>query len=244
MSYLPLIRIWEARDAVLELEDSSDKLPSAREALAEAVSKLLTDIAWRDADEQERVALDVVLAPRAAELKGALLKALRVCGCARGFLGLPRLMEETRKLLTAAPAKGVATYLEDALCADVAACEDARALAAVVDVMGAMLGQGRLKKDLGGFDLAAPHKKSVRTALNRASKRLGELEAARAQQEREASAAARPPPKYEMERDVRLDDAEDAAARDAARERGLEELFSKASIGDGAASSAASPGGA
>jgi hypothetical protein len=110
----PLTRIWKARDWLASLDGASDKLPSAREALAEAVDALLSDIGVRDVEETERRSLDAALAPHAAEMKGALLKALRVCHCSRGFLGLPALMEETRKLLCAAPAKGVATYLEEA----------------------------------------------------------------------------------------------------------------------------------
>jgi len=211
----PLLRIWAARDRLASLEMTSDKLPSAREELAEAMHALLADVASRDVGEVERRSLDGALAPHAAELKGALLKALRSCACARGFLGLPSLMEETRKLLCGAPAKGVASYLEEALCADVAACVDERALAAAVDVMQHMLGQGRLKKELGGFELPTPHKKSCRTALNRASKALGELEAARRQQE----AAARPPPKPEfVARDARLDDPDWAAAHGPAQQ--------------------------
>jgi hypothetical protein len=76
----------------------ADKLPNAREELAEAVQALLCQVAANDVAEVERRALDGALSPHAAALKGALLKSLRYCSCARGFLGLPTLMEETRKL--------------------------------------------------------------------------------------------------------------------------------------------------
>ena len=54
-----------------------------------------------------------------------------MCMLYRAFMGLPALMEETRKLLTAAPAKGVATYLETDLCADIDVCDSAQALQCV-----------------------------------------------------------------------------------------------------------------
>ena len=131
--------------------------------------------------------LDAALAADAAALKNALLKALRACALHRAFLGLPALLEETRRLLTAASAKLVATTLRS-LCADVEACEDARALGCVVEVLNVLLGSGKLKKELGGFDLSAPAKKSCRTALNKATRRL---EAARSDR---AESSPPPPP--------------------------------------------------
>ena len=240
----PLTRIWQARDKLQSLDLTSDKLPNAREQLAEAVKEVLTQVASNDVPEQERRALDSALSPHAADLKGALLKALRLCSCARGFLGLPALMEETRKLVCAAPAKGVATYLEEALCKDIDSCaNDARALAAVRDLMAHLLGNSletgkpRLKKELGGHELAAPHKKSCRTASNRAARALEALElAAKQEQVRLANQAQSSTSRgYEMERDVRLDDAEDEARRAAARSAGLDAMFAKGAVGAAAA---------
>ena len=227
-----LLRIWSARDRIASLDPTSDKLPSAREDLAEAMHSLLCEVSATDMAEVERRSLDAALSPHAADLKSALLKALRVCMCARGLLGLPALMEETRKLLCAAPAKGVATYLEQALCADIDNCSQPRALAAVRDLMHIMTGTNpetgtpRLKKELGGHLLPTSHKKSCRTALNKAVKALDALEAA----SREAQQARRPPPRVEMERDVRLDDAEDAARRTAAHQAGMDTLFGDAGL--------------
>ena len=223
----PLIRIWAARDFLKSLDMTSDKLPNAREALAEAVADLLLDVASRDADEVELRALDTALAPHAVDLKGALLKALRVCACARGFLGLPALMEETRRLLCAAPAKGCATYLEDALAADIAACTSLPMLRTVIDLLSFMQGQGRLKKELGGFDLPAPHKKSCRTALNRATKQIDALEAAQAKRSTTIWNPTNPakPSVVEMERDYRLDEAEESTARELGRAAAMDALF-------------------
>lgn len=219
-----LAELQSRRNGVAAAE--GDALAPARDALADALAALLYNVASRDAPEDERRTLDSTLAPDAAALKGALLKSLRVAALHRAFLGLPALMEATRRLLCAAPAKGVATYLEEALCADLAACAEPRAVASVAEVLSFMAGNGRLKKELGGFDLAAPHKKSVRTALNRATRRLAEVESAM----RQASGPLPPPPKHEMERDVRLDDAEDAAAREASCVAAVDSLFVQAKV--------------
>ena len=135
----------------------------------------------------------------------------------RGLLGLPRTLETTRVLLCAAPAKGVATYLETDLVADIKASTDLRAMAAAHEVLSHhMQGGGRLKKDLGGSDLSVPAKKSVRSAANQAAKALEELTKVAREEER-ANAPAPKPRHYEMDRDVRLDDAEDEARREMGR---------------------------
>ena len=51
----------------------------------------------------------------AALLKGSVLAALKGCAHYPALLVLPQLLETTRKILCAAPAKGVATFLIDAL---------------------------------------------------------------------------------------------------------------------------------
>ena len=74
-------------------------------------------------------------------------------------------------------------------------CAEPIALKAVVDLMSFLNGQdldtgkARVKRELGGHDLPAPHQKSCRTALNRASKALGALEVAPAVAAAEASLA-------------------------------------------------------
>ena len=147
---------------------------------------LLLHAAAEDAEDARRN-LDAALAADAAALKNALLKALRSCALHRAFLGLPALLEETRRLLTAASAKLVATTLETELCADVEACEDARALGCVVEVLNVLLGSGKLE-ELGGFDLTAPAKKSCRTASTR--RRAGSRRRSSSSAARIAGAAA------------------------------------------------------
>jgi hypothetical protein len=129
-------------------------------------------------------------------------------------------------LLAGAPAKGIASYLEEALVADIDACEDPRALMCVQEVMGFMVAAGRLKKDLAGFDLSAPAKKSCRTASNRAAKVFGELEVRGRQAALKAGTLK--PREYEMDKDVRLEDAETAEARYQANAEGLDRMFEQA----------------
>ena len=155
MDLLPAVRTQ--RDAVASADEAT--IADARAALSEALNALLLHVATNDCGEEERRELDGALSPDAAALKGALLKALKVCALYRAFLGLPSLMEETRRLLSAAPAKGVASYLEEALCADIDACADPRALVCVQEVLRYMSGDGKLKKELAGFEMSGPAKK-------------------------------------------------------------------------------------
>ena len=227
----PLTRIWAARDRLKELttnDPTSDKLPSVREAMAEAIEALLIDCGKPDAPPppEELRAIDEALAPHAADLKGGLLKALRLCSCAIGLLRLHLLCEQTRRLLCAAPAKGVATYLEEALCADIDKCASPQCLSATAELMNFMLAQNRLKRELAGHELPAPHKKSVRTTLNRATKKLADVEA----QIRKQQQPSQPKKGVIMDRDVRLDDAEEAERREAANAAAMDALFAKASI--------------
>ena len=155
MDLLPAVRTQ--RDAVASADEAT--IGDARAALSEALNALLLHVATNDCGEEERRELDGALSPDAAALKGALLKALKVCALYRAFLGLPSLMEETRRLLSAAPAKGAASYLEEALCADIDACADPRALVCVQEVLRYMSGDGKLKKELAGFEMSGPAKK-------------------------------------------------------------------------------------
>ena len=79
--------------------------------------------------------------------------------------------------------------MEEALCADIDACTDARTVYKTIAMLSSMLGLEKLKWELDGHHLPAPHKKSLRTALNRATKRLAELEEAAAKARRESAPA-------------------------------------------------------
>ena len=224
-------------DAVASADEAS--ISDARVSLSEALNALLSHVAAKDLSEDERRQLDSALSPDAAALKGALLKALKVCALYRAFFGLPVLMEETRKLLTAAPAKGVSAYLEEALCADIDTCSDPRALVCVQEVLKYMTGEGKLKKELGGFELSGPAKKSCRTATNRASKKFIAMEAEQRQQAIAGQQSGSSAPggwsvtyttrtTREMDTDMRVEDAELAQARYDSNVAGLDSMFEQA----------------
>lgn len=171
-----LEQVHAACDSLAACEEE-DAICSARSDVARTLHQLLAHVSQGDVPLPEREKIDASLSPRATALKGALLKALKVCALYRAFTGLPLLMEQTRRLLTAAPTSGVATYLEKELCADIEACSDRRALECVGEVLSFILAKGRLKKELAGFDLPSRSKQSVRTACNCAEKRVLALQA-------------------------------------------------------------------
>lgn len=220
-SHLPGIQ-----QAVASLAGAQDEaLTEARASVAKALHNCFHEVSSRDVSPDERKQIDLALSADATALKGALFKALKVCDLHRAFLGLPATLEATRLQLAAAPAKGVATYLEVDLCADIDACSSRQTLDYVRQVLDVLLGGGRLKKDLG-TDLPQPHRKSCRTAANRAQRAQSALEAVeRVAKNSEKSSAPRV---YEMETDVRIEDAEDSARRRAAHEAGIDALFANA----------------
>ena len=117
-SHLPGIQ-----QAVASLAGAQDEaLTEARASVAKALHNCFHEVSSRDVSPDERKQIDLALSADATALKGALFKALKVCDLHRAFLGLPATLEATRLQLAAAPAKGVATYLEVDLCADIDAC--------------------------------------------------------------------------------------------------------------------------
>ena len=223
-----LLAALRAKQAAVAACADEAALPDAKAAQTAALHALLLHVAAEDVAEDARRALDAALAADAAVLKNALLKALRACALHRAFLGLPATLEATRQLLTKASAKLVATTLEAELCADCERCEDARALGCVVEVLNVCLGSGKLKKELGGFDLSAPAKKSARTALNKASRRLEVVQQQQAQAAAAAAPAKPPPAAKIVDRDVRLEDREAEEARAAAHAGAMDAMFERA----------------
>lgn len=187
-------------------EAQADALPAARDALKAAMASLLLAIAAKSDDAELCKQVDEAMVTwrpevskyaskssvpllKPALLKGSLLAALKLCSSYPALMALPQLMETTRKLLCAAPANGVEKFLVDELGADIAKCTDAKQLQAAATVLKVhMQAEGRLKKDLQGFALAAPSQKSVRTAANKAAKALA---SASDSQGAEAAAAAK-----------------------------------------------------
>ena len=115
--------------AVVARRLALERLERPRRALG--AHGLLRLVASSEMPPAERGRIDAALSADAVAMKGSLLKALKVCDLHRAFLGLPALMEQTRRLLAAAPCKAVGGFLEDELCSDVSGSTDARAIMCV-----------------------------------------------------------------------------------------------------------------
>ena len=194
MALVAFQTVYKALDDAMKADSAVEALPELKEALKAAMSVLLLEVASNTAvaaavDSQVMTyrppagKYDKAAGPQAplldaAILKSSLLTALKTCAHYPAILAMPHLMETTRKLLCAAPAKGVATYLVDELGRDIDTCMNAKTLIAVQEVLRThMQAEGRFKKDLMGFILGPDNVKSVRTAANKAAKKQAEVEA-------------------------------------------------------------------
>jgi len=65
--------------------------------------------------------------------------------------------------------------MEEGLNKDLIACLEPQTLQWVEQVLVFMVGAGRFKKDLGGFELKGPSKNKVKAAINLVKKRRKEL---------------------------------------------------------------------
>lgn len=181
---------------------AKDVTKGALFALLKAVSLASKD----DLSPERRQQLDETLMNQDATiLKWPLLRSLSNATHYRAFLGLPKTMEQTRRFLTAISGgpKLQQILVEDL---DISVIDNLQDLQWVEQVLQYMTGDGRRKKDLGGFVLQ--NKGSVRAALNKIKSRQKELEAAN-----KSEATKKKPVEYEMERDIRVVDAERQAAR-------------------------------
>ena len=172
-----------------ELRQRTSK--EAKEALEAAVRGLLVEVGSHEVAEAECERLDDALVAGALDARNALLKALKSCAACSGFARLPRVAEETRRMLAPTPVKG-ACGLFEALSADVDACADTRILKAAEVTLDLLAGQGRLRSQLrdaydGGVDLPAETKEACRAAARRAHKRHEGLRAWKRAQPQKAS---------------------------------------------------------
>jgi hypothetical protein len=130
----------------------------------------------------------------------------------RAFLGLPKTMEQTRRFLTQISVEKLRDILETNLNLGLASLTDVQEFTWVEEVLHYMTGDGRRKKELGGFVLL--DKSVVRGAINRVSRLRKDLEK---KQHNQAKPSQDNKPQremhYELERDVRLVDQERAQAR-------------------------------
>jgi hypothetical protein len=193
--------------------DDEDAKRVAKDATKAALFELLLWISGapkEDLTAEQRHLVDTALVGQ-DDLKWPLLRALEDPQKYRAFLGLPMTMEQTRKYLCQISVPKLKEILNNI---DVSAASS-QDLTWVDKVLQFMTGDGRRKKDLGGFVLM--DKSVVKAAINKASKRRKELEQASRVAE-QASRAAGPQKKveYEIERDVRVLDHERNEARAAA----------------------------
>eukprot|EP00966_Prymnesium_polylepis_P245022 5667512-Prymnesium_polylepis.1 len=162
----------------------------AREALEAALRAFLLELGSHDVLEADMSRLDQKLAADAKSFKTALLRPLNTCAVYRGYAVLPTLVEQTRRMLAATPAKG-STALFEVLMQDIDLCNDLRILESVQETLEFMVGNGRLRARVGtSFDgsveLPAAHQEACRTATLRSQKRQEAVRAWRRTQKMKA----------------------------------------------------------
>eukprot|EP00580_Thalassiosira_gravida_P019854 CAMPEP_0201672446 /NCGR_PEP_ID=MMETSP0494-20130426/32223_1 /ASSEMBLY_ACC=CAM_ASM_000839 /TAXON_ID=420259 /ORGANISM="Thalassiosira gravida, Strain GMp14c1" /LENGTH=226 /DNA_ID=CAMNT_0048154077 /DNA_START=132 /DNA_END=812 /DNA_ORIENTATION=- len=195
---------------IVSQEQSNDEAKAnAKNVTKAALFTLLHAISIAPKDvlsAEKRDQLDGTLTKHAPILKWPLMRSLSNPNHYRAFLGLPKTMEQTRRYLTVVSSAKLEEILIKDL--DVSIIDNAQDIRWAEQVLSFMMGDGRRKKDLGGFTLR--DKGPVRAALNKIESRRKELE--------EKSEVGKPITKknnvqYEMDRDVRIVDAERQATR-------------------------------
>ena len=142
-----------------------DAKKAANADLEAALKALLKDLAFREVPEVEAQSVEAALCKHATALKLGLLRSLGVVALHRALVGLPGLLEQMRRMLAAVPHTGAAAIVDKALGAEIEGCTDMQALESCMEVLEFLVGQGRLKKEMGaGYDtkveLPGPHKES------------------------------------------------------------------------------------
>ena len=172
---------------------------------------------------EDRESIDAVIMNHAKTLKWPLLRSLEHPGHYRAFLGLPKAMEQTRKYVTEVSESKLNEILLTNLVTNISTTTDPEELPWIEIVLRYMTGDGRRKKDLGGYILR--EKGTVRAAINKATKRRQEL-AAMGETKQHSSSANNllPSIQPDMERDVRLLDRE----RQESRTQGIHSMIDDA----------------
>ncbi|CAB9506587.1 expressed unknown protein [Seminavis robusta] len=190
-------------------------IPTAKDATKSALFSLLEAVSAAPKDDlpvQVRQQVDDFLMANATILKWPLLRSLSWPKHYRAFLGLPKTMEQTRRFLTTVSSAKLQDILVHNLDLSEVAVGSQQDLVWMQDVLQQLTGDGRRKKELGGFVLL--DKNAVRAAINKAKSRQKELQKLKEQADTTAKATkVAKPVHYEMERDVRLVDQERQTAR-------------------------------
>jgi hypothetical protein len=192
-------------------------------------------------ETRQQIDTELMACPNLALLKWPLVRALEYPTSSssshyRAFLGLPKTMEQTRRFLTQISVDklreilGTATKhnLDDDL-TSTSPTTTVQDLKWVEEVLQYMTGDGKRKKELGGFVLL--DKSVVKGAMNRVSRLRKDLEQKQKQQhqakEQSSSQTTTTKPRQvvqELERDVRVLDKE----REQARGNAIGTLFDEA----------------
>ena len=208
MSISELTNVLEAAIAS-QGQCSEDEKAAAKDVTKGALFALLKAVSLASKDDlppERRQQLDDTLMKQDTTiLKWPLLRSLSIATHYRAFLGLPKTMEQTRRYLTTISG---GPKLQQILVEDLDASEvdNLQDLQWIEQVLQYMTGDGRRKKDLGGFVLQ--NKGPVRAALNKLKSRQKEIEAAK-----KSETTMKKPVVYQMERDIRIVDAERQGAR-------------------------------
>jgi hypothetical protein len=143
--------------------DDETSKNAAKESTKHALFALLKAVSPKDSlPPERRQEMDMFLMKHATVLKWSLLRSLSHAGHYRAFLGLSQTMEQIRRFLTAAKK----SKLGEILVRDVDwSTTSLDTLNWVEQVLQFMTGDGRRKKDLGGFVLQ--DKGPIRAALKK-----------------------------------------------------------------------------
>ena len=198
-------------------DDDEQEKQRAKEQTKSALFALLATIssaAKTDLSPETRQQIDTELmaCSNMALLKWPLIRALEhpAAHYYRAFLGLPKTMEQTRRFLTQISVEKLREIFGTSF--DLAALpNNVQDLLWVEEVLQYMTGDGKRKKELGGFVLL--DKSVVKGAINRASRLRKDLEKQQNQEAKQSQTKPRQEVQYELERDVRLLDQEREQAR-------------------------------
>ena len=159
--------------------DNDDTVAAEKTKVKEATKKAVFDLLFfvsqapkGDLTELTRSVVDTSLIDDAELLKWSLLHALKHYCLYRAFLGLPKVMEQTRRFLTTISSKKITELLLDGLCKNmISSCDSnnnmkIETIQWVQEVLQFISGAGRFKKQLGGFELQGKNKQILKTVIN------------------------------------------------------------------------------
>jgi hypothetical protein len=199
-------RIREQQEAIRSENGDDEEKQRAKERTKSALFALLATIssatkADLSPETRQQIDAELMACANLSLLKWPLVRALEYPSHYRAFLGLPKIMEQTRRFLTQISVEKLREILGTNL--DLAPLTNVQDHMWVEEVLQYMTGDGRRKKELGGFVLL--DKSVVKGAINRTSRLRKDLE-----KQNQAKQSQNIPREvhYELERDVRLIDQE------------------------------------